>query len=194
MPLHDWTNRTEWFGMHHFWTCEVARSLRAVLPPGYRSLLDAERYMADELPQDDLAVRVEQDGRPVAAVELISRRYTNLPSARGRFTGRYVGYLRTGLHLLLVDIHPRPAGFSFAQMIAGELGAGQPAPSSPAAASYRGRPATAPGQRPRLDVWQYELVVGQPLPTMPLAIAQDVFVPVDLEGTYSRAAVDAYVE
>jgi len=37
MPLHDWTDRPGWEGMHIFWMTEIARGLRAVLPPGHTS-------------------------------------------------------------------------------------------------------------------------------------------------------------
>jgi hypothetical protein len=44
-----------------------------------------------------------------------------------------------------------------------------------------------------LDIWRRPLVVGQPLPTVPLPLTADLAVRVDLESTYVRAAADAYL-
>src|SRR5207248_4889299 len=111
---------------------------------------------ADE-PDDEVAVAVidpgtslyvEVRGRLVAAVELISPRNKDRQVARNAYAGRYVGYLLEGVHLLLVDVHRRPIGFSFADFIAQALQMRQPACPPPAAVSYRvGEPA-ATGGRP----------------------------------------------
>ena len=46
MPLHDWTDRPGWEGMHIFWMTEIARSLRATLPPGYRAVIGSSPLVA----------------------------------------------------------------------------------------------------------------------------------------------------
>ena len=38
--------------------------------------------------------------------------------------------------------------------------------------------------RPRLEIWSYPLVVGQPLPTLPIWLSEDSAVSLDLEATY----------
>jgi hypothetical protein len=90
------------------------------------------------------ALFVERHGRLVAAVELISPRNKDRPIARETFLTRYVGYLLEAVHLLLVDVHPRPLGFSFADRIGEVLHlAAAPCPA-PLAVSYRvGEPAAA---------------------------------------------------
>src|SRR5438067_2444609 len=52
---------------------------------------------------------VERDGLLVAAVELVSPRNKDRPSARAVYTSRYAGYLIGGVHLMLVDVHRLPA-------------------------------------------------------------------------------------
>jgi hypothetical protein len=37
-------------------------------------------------------------------------------------------------------------------------------------------------ERPEIDVWTERLAVGSPLPTMPLRLTADTFVPVDFES------------
>src|SRR5262245_35611415 len=83
------------------------------------------------------AVHIDLDGRLIAAIEVVSPRNKDRPSARERYLGRYVGYLRQGVHLLLIDALPRPAGFSFVDALAGNLGFAQPPCPAPCAASYR---------------------------------------------------------
>jgi hypothetical protein len=228
MPLHDWTDRPGWEGLHIFWMTEIARGLRADLPPGYRAVIGASPLVAvgaaavkpdvavtngpahpppDASPavapepdvevavatlEADTSVQVERDGRLVAVVELVSPRNKDRPSAREQYAARYLSYLRGGVHLLLVDVHRRPLGFSFPQLIATSLEHELPAPPAPSAVSYRVGPPAATGGR-MLAVWQHPLAIGEPLPRMPLALTADEAVMVDLESTYARAAADSYV-
>jgi hypothetical protein len=136
---------------------------------------------------------VERDKRLVAAVEFVSPRNKDRPVARATYLGRYVGYLIEGAHLLLVDVHPRPVGFSFADRIAEELQiANQPALPPPVAVSYRvGEPAATGGRL--LAIWRRPIAPAAPLPTLPLPLDVNLEVQVDLEATYLRAAADAYL-
>lgn len=230
MPLHDWTDRPGWEGLHIFWMTEIARDLRAHLPPGYRAVIGssplvavgvtpvkpdvavtngsahhtASASKADPTPEpdvevavamleDDTTLMVEREGRLVSVIELISPRNKDRPTAREQYATRYLNYLRGGIHLLLVDVHRRPLDFSFARTIADALGQAIPTSAAPSAVSYRVGAAAAGGGR-MLAVWQQPLVVGGPLPTMPLALNLDEAVMIDLEATYSRAAADSYVE
>lgn len=228
MPLHDWTACDNFDGLHTYWMTEIARQLRAKLPPGYRAVIgtspivsvggelrhldvavtngthhpptpgtarapDAEVAVAMSVLDEDLTVQVERNGRLVAVVELISPRNKDRPSARDTYAARYLGYLQGGVHLLVVDVHRRPIGFSFPQRIAAELQADLPAPPAPSAVSYRAGGPTPDGGR-FLAVWAESLTVGQPLPEVVLPIAAAFDVTIDLEASYSRAAEDSYLE
>jgi hypothetical protein len=46
MPLHDWTDRPGWEGLHIFWMTEIARALRADLPAGYRAVIGSSPLVA----------------------------------------------------------------------------------------------------------------------------------------------------
>jgi Protein of unknown function (DUF4058) len=136
---------------------------------------------------------VERQGRLVSAVELVSPRNKYRPSAREAYLSRYLGYLLESVHLLLVDVHRRPAGFSFADRFAAELSIARDSLPSPSAVSYRvGEPAATGGRY--LAIWPRALSPGASLPMLPLPLGVDSSVTVDLERTYSAAAVDAYVE
>src|SRR5262249_56167785 len=79
---------------------------------------------------------VEKGGRLVAAVELISPRNKDRSSAREAYLARYLGYLLESVHLLLVDVHRRPIGFSFADRIAAELSIDQESLLPPLPVTY----------------------------------------------------------
>ncbi len=93
-----------------------------------------------------------------------------------------------------MDVRRRPLTFSFADSLAvvGEIPDQPPLPS-PLAVTYRvGEEAPAGGRL--VAVWRRVLAVGQPLPDMPLPLTVRQRITVDLEGTYRRAAADAYLE
>ena len=228
MPLHDWTDRDNFDGLHHLWMSEVVGVLRHTLPPPFRVVIGSsplltvggERRYPDvgvangrhpdpasaggvvrepdvEVPvatlEEDLTVQVQRDGRLVAVIEFISPGNKDRPDSRDTYTTRYLTYLRHGVHLLLVDVHRRPIGFSFPQRIAAELQTELPAPPAPCAVAYRvGEPLAEAGRF--LAVWSDPLTVGQPLPTVSLPLTVHLAVPIDLEATYSRAAENCYLE
>src|SRR6201998_2422087 len=83
------------------------------------------------------AVHVDFHGQLIAALELVSPRNKDRSDAKETYCNRYLGYLRLGVHLMLVDVLPRPRGFSFADAITGGLGADLPQLPAPFAAAYR---------------------------------------------------------
>jgi hypothetical protein len=139
------------------------------------------------------ALFVERDGLLVAAIELVSPRNKDRLVARSTYLNRYAGYLIEGIHLMLVDVHQRPAGFSFADGIVAEFQMDEETRlSPPLAVSYRvGEPAAAGGRM--LAIWRRPLSAGTPLPTLPLALNVETSIEIDLEQTYMRAAADAYL-
>jgi hypothetical protein len=138
------------------------------------------------------AVHIDLHGQLIAAIEVVLPRNKDRPSARERYLGRYVGYLRQGVHLLLIDVLPRPAGFSFADALAGNLGFRQPACPAPCAVSYRvGEPVP---EGTVLALWCRPLQVGQPLPEVPLALDAEQSIPINLDHTYREAARRAYLD
>jgi hypothetical protein len=66
-----------------------------------------------------------------------------------------------------------------------------PEPPSLYAAACRWRPEHA-GEAPRggppwrLETWAHALVIGRPLPTLPLWLASDLAIPLELEATYEE--------
>jgi Protein of unknown function (DUF4058) len=138
------------------------------------------------------AVHIDLHGRLVAAMEVVSPRNKDRPASRERYTGRYEGYLRQGVHLMLIDVLPRPEGFSFADVLGANLGFEQPACPAPFAVSYQvGEPVP---EGTILALWRRPLEIGKPLPTVPLALEPNLRVPIDLEHTYRETARRVYLE
>jgi hypothetical protein len=135
---------------------------------------------------------ISREGWLVAAVELISPRNKDRPSSRTHYLSRYASYLMGGVHLLLVDVHPRPYGFSFADELARDFQIDQPRLPTPMAVSYRVGEEAPDGGR-FLALWRRPLTVESALPTVPVALTVSDSVKVDLEETYMHAAVDAYL-
>ena len=138
------------------------------------------------------ALWVEKQGRLVAAVELISPRNKDRTSARETYLARYLGYLLESVHLLLVDVHRCPIGFSFADRIAQELSIDQSPLAAPLAVSFRS--VNLPQWAGAFSQSGRALKVGSTLPILPLPLTTSASVWVDLERTYAAAAADAYVE
>jgi hypothetical protein len=142
------------------------------------------------------AVHIDLGGRLIAAIELVSPRNKDRVAAKSTYAARYLGYLRLGVHLMLIDVLPRPRDFSFADAIAADLALEVPPLPPPFAAAYRiGEAVPADdGVGNLVGVWGRPLSVGQPLPPLPLPLSVRRAVVVDLEETYQRAARRAYLD
>jgi hypothetical protein len=69
--------------------------------------------------------------------------------------------------------------------LAAHLGAEPPAIVSASIYAVSCRGITARG-RWRVEAWAHELVVGLPLPTLPLWLTESLYVPLELEATYEE--------
>ena len=132
----------------------------------------------------------------IAALELVSPRNKDRADAKETYCNRYLGYLRLGVHLMLVDVLPRPKGYSFSDVITSSLGLDLPPLPPPFAAAYRVGEVVPVGDDmgSLVGLWRRPLRVGQPLPTLPLPLSVHKDVQIDLEETYRRATKRAYLD
>lgn len=150
--------------------------------------------VAVELPAaDEVEVQVfadDGDPRLTAAIELLSPRNKDRPQARQAFAVKWVGYLHQGSSLVVVDtVTTRRADPNSAILSLLGVDVGVAAmPSSLSAVSYRAVGREEETQQ--LQVWPAPLALGQPLPTLPLWIAPDLYVPLDLEASYQATCTD----
>lgn len=142
------------------------------------------------------AIHIDHHGCLVAAIELVSPRNKARREAKEGYSSRYLGYLRQGVHLLLIDLLSRPDRFSFLDVLGTALGLAIPATPAPFAASFRvGDPIpNGNAESPVIGVWRRALQPGESLPTLPLAFAARQHVLIDLEQSYYLACEQAYLD
>ncbi len=119
----------------------------------------------------------------VAAIELVSPSNKDRPANRKAFAVKCGSYLHSGVGLVVVDIVTDRAAELHADLLY-LLDADGPPLGNLFAASYR---TVSMAESRELEYWPEVLVVGAALPTLPLWIAPDVYVPLDLEQTYADA-------
>jgi hypothetical protein len=124
--------------------------------------------------------------RLVAAIELVSPRNKDRPEARRAYAMKCANYLYQGIGLIVIDIvTDRHANLHNETMQL--MQAGPPthiAAEAQYAVAYR--PIRRQG-RDEVDLWRSTFTVGQGLPVLPLVVAADLILPVDLEATYMDA-------
>jgi hypothetical protein len=142
------------------------------------------------------SVRVDvmtDDGDPrlAAAIELVSPRNKDRATARQAFAAKCASVVQHGSGLVVVDaVTTRRSDLHAPIMIALGAANAEYGPSDPSAISYR---ATMSNGEAEVQVWMSPLVVGKPLPTVPLWIASDLAVPLDLEASHAAACEDVRI-
>ena len=107
------------------------------------------------------------------------------------FASKCASVVQQGSGLVVVDaVTTRRSDLHAPIMVA--LGAAnvESGPSETSAISYR---ATMSNGEAEVQVWMSPLVVGKPLPTVPLWIATEQAVPLDLEASHAAACEDVRI-
>ncbi len=122
--------------------------------------------------------------RLTAAVELVSSANKDRSETRRAFTVKCVSYLQQGISVLVVDaVTARRANFhaEILRLLEQNDPVAWQSPTDLYTVAYH---AVAAEGRRQLQAWAQPLVVGSPLPRMPLWLGADICVPLDLEDTY----------
>jgi hypothetical protein len=139
---------------------------------------------------DDVEVQVidtRDDAVLVAVVEIVSPGNKDRPEERRGFAAKCVAYLQRGVGLVIVDtVTTRRANLhqEVLEMLGHEGPSGPPEEAALYATAYR--PAHRQ-ERNEIDIWPAPLIVGSPLPTLPLALRGYGYVPLELEAAYAEA-------
>jgi hypothetical protein len=139
---------------------------------------------------DIVEVRVFRDRderKLVGAIELISPGNKDRAEKREAFVAKCLDYLNAGASLVIVDVvSDRHAVLhnEIVRLLKAPASTVLPEESRLYAASYR---PVVRENRPQIDIWVNAFSVGDSLPTMPLRLIDDLFVPVELETTYMEA-------
>jgi hypothetical protein len=145
----------------------------------------AQSLSIDWSKRDLFEIRILQEGkrpRLVAAIELVSPGNKDRPTSRRTFAGKCAGYLRQGVGTVVVDVVTERHDSLHRELIdLLELNESQNFDAELYAVSYR---TTTPDTDTRLELWPNALALGQPLPALPLWIADDLPIRLDLETSY----------
>ena len=123
----------------------------------------------------------------VAAVELVSESNKDREDTRRAFAVKCASYLQTGVSVVVIDVvTTRQADLH--DELCSLLDLPDPlrwaGPGGLQAVAYR---TVRRGERVQLDAWPFPLAVGRSLPTVPMWLASDLAVPLELEPTYEAA-------
>ena len=136
---------------------------------------------------DEYEVRIydtARDRRLVAAVELVSPSNKDRPETRRAFVAKCAALLQQQVSVAIVDVVTIREFNLYAELLA-FLGVTDSSVAVPPTALYavecRG---SIPRNRWLLKAWHRPLTVGQALPPLPLWLADDLAVTLDLEATY----------
>jgi len=146
---------------------------------------------------DEYEVRIYDAKRGrhlVAAIEIVSPANKDRPESRNAFVGKCAALLQKGVAVSIVDLVTTRRFNLYAQLM--EF-VGNPDPTmtveepSTYAASCRW---LTKETRARLEAWSYPMTVGQPLPTLPLWLAEALVIPLNLEQSYEQACHDLWIK
>ena len=144
--------------------------------------------LTTDLPDlDEYEVRIydTENGRQlVAAIEIVSPANKDRPEHRRAFATKCAALLQQRVSVAIIDLVTNSHINLYRDLLdlIGEAGAA-PEPAPIYAAACRG---TKKGKRWRIETWEHTLAVGQPLPTLPLWLADDFAVPLELEQCYEE--------
>ncbi len=144
----------------------------------------------------EIEVRNEDEAyRLVAAIELVSPANKDRPSHRRAFAAKCAAYLQQDVSVVVVDVVTERRESLHVELI-DLMGLGEEARAAVAsdlyAVAYRAVGREDGG--PHLELWPEPLQVGNPLPLLPLWIARDRAVPLDLEASYTTACESLRIE
>jgi hypothetical protein len=145
---------------------------------------------ADLSELDEYEIRiydVNRDRTLVAAIEIVSPANKDRPETRDLFINKVDWLLRQGVCVSIVDIVTNHQTNLYAQLLA-RYGQSDPRLGDPPTPIYA---VTLLGRRPKkrqpvLDLWCFPLVVGQPLPAIPLWLDTGLVVSLPLEPNYQE--------
>jgi hypothetical protein len=174
---HDEQSKTKVSG-----TAGAAQAVSA--PPQPTFAIDAE--LTDQY-EYEVLIYDQSRAQLVAAVEICSPANKDRLDNRRAFVATCAALLQKKVCVSIVDIVTTRHFNLYADLL-DLFGQSDPAFASSVPAVYaatcRGRRV---GNKPRFETWAYPLIVGQPLPTLPIWLTDDLSVSLNLEASYEAA-------
>jgi hypothetical protein len=146
--------------------------------------------VATDLPtQDVYEVQVFDEKRQcrlVAAVEIVSPSNKDRPEHRRAFVAKCAGLLRERVSVVIIDIVTTRALNLYDELLS-FLGHSDPKLSGQQMLYSAACRFTKRADEWWLETWAQPLVLGQPLPTVPLWLADNLAVPLELDACYEQS-------
>ena len=193
-PLDDITS---WDGFYGGWPAVIVQQFHKVFPPGYVAGPRIHLGLKADSDFPVYEVRVydatQGDRRLVATIEIVSPGNKDRPKSRTAFVARCAALLQQGVAVSLIDPVTIYDFNLYADLMA-LLGHVDSTLGDPPPSLYAGtcRPITK-DNRNMFEAWSHRLVVGQPLPTLPLWLSPTRVVPLDLEPGYEQTCHDLWL-
>ena len=147
-----------------------------------------------EIPEDDVyevqIYRADEERQLVAVIEIVSPANKDRPEKRRAFVGKCAALLRKGVAVSIVDLVTIRHTNLYAGMME-FIGHPDPTLGPEPPATYASSCRWTSGERyGRLEAWINPMTVGEPLPSLPIWLADDVSILFDLERSYEKACTD----
>lgn len=153
-------------------------------PPKPTSTVEVD--LAEEYAYEVLVYDQNRARQLVAAIEIVSPANKDRPENRQAFVTKCAALLQQRVCVSIVDL-VTTRHFNLYAELRQFIGKPDPAfadnPPPTYAVTCRGRKA---GNKPVLDSWAYPMIVGQPLPTLPIWLTEDSNVLLPLEASYEE--------
>jgi hypothetical protein len=153
-------------------------------PPAPSLALDAE--IPEQYEYEVLIYDVERERRLVAAVDIVSPANKDRPDSRQMFVAKCAALMQKGVCISIVDLVTIRRANLYAELLA-LIGRADPGlgtePSSIYAVTCRRRMVE---RKSRLEFWSHPLVLGEPLPELPIWLTDSVAVSLNLESCYEE--------
>ncbi len=197
MPLRDHFRppvnlHHSWDELHGQWPAMMVLQLARQLPPNYTVAPHVHLGGSVEIDVaaiDEYEVRVYDEARErrlVASVELVSPANKDRPETRRAFVAKCAALLQQRVAVAIVDVVTTRDFNLYAELLAfhgSNASSVATPPTNLYAVACRG---TLPRQRWLLEAWHRPLTIGQPLDPLPIWLADDLAITLDLEATYEE--------
>jgi hypothetical protein len=129
----------------------------------------------------------ERNGRLVASIEIVSPSNKDRPASRAVFAAKCVSLLRQNVSVAIVDVVSTRQLNLYSDLL-DLIGISDPTMGDgpPRLYAVETRWKQIKGPSGRFQAWLNPLAVGQPLPTLPIWLSDDVAVRLELESSYEE--------
>ena len=146
--------------------------------------------VATDLPSQDVyEVRVydeKRHSRLVAAVEIVSPANKDRPEHRRAFVSKFAAMLQERVSVVIVDLVTTRTQNLYSELL-DLIGQSDPGLNPDLSLYATACRLTKHEDDWLLETWAHSLILGQPLPTLPLWLADNLAVPLELEESYEQS-------